>query len=363
MANYIMKKFTISEEEKSRILNLHENMKIVDKERQLELYGKQLNEIVTPIIRGFVGRALPGLKASSRVLTYLDNFATSSLKRTYSPPITDGKKLLDAFVGGKLSNLTKDDDAATALKIIFSRTDDDELIKNLAEEMVEGDVLFKQGLMNGTMDPGIYGPKQGRAIQDYITSITRSPIDPSNPLNLPYLRNSGNYLNGYGNVPPHVDPDYVEQMLRQMFSMDPRADKWIDDNIGSLQSSIPLNQAQADRIVSKNEKLIDKMLEARGVPKSLWAQFKKDLKKNWALKKVKAFYLSIGVLLIGVGINKVFGITALTPLKLAFDFFGLTEGYQAVLSYLCDNNTPWACDALSGGGSAPSDPGDLPNIK
>jgi hypothetical protein len=344
-----MKKFTISEEEKSRILNLHENMKIVDKERQLELSGKQLNEIVTPIIQGFVRRALPGLKASSRVLNYLDNFATSGLKRVYSPPITDGKKLLDAFVGGKLSNLTKDDDAATALKIIFSRTDDDDLIKNLAEEMVEGDALFKQGLMSGTIDPGIYGPKQGRAIQDYITSITRPSIDPSNPLNLPYLRNTGNYLNGYGNV-PQISADYVMKTLRSMFGTDPRVKKWLDDNANEINAMIPLNQAHADRIIKKNEELIDAMLKERGVPKSLWAGIKKDLSENWAAKKVKGFYLSIGVLLLGVGINKVFGINALTPLKLAFDFLGLTEGYQAVLSYLCENDTPWACDARQSSG-------------
>jgi hypothetical protein len=309
---------------------------------------------VTPIIQGFVRRALPGLKASSRVLTYLDNFVTSGLKGAYSPPITDGKKLLDAFVGGKLSNVSKDDDAATALQIIFSRTDDDELIKNLAEEMIEGSPAFKQGLIDGTINPGIYGPKQGRAIQDYITSITRPSIDPSNPLNLPpYLRNTGNYLNGYGNVQP-IDPNYVMKTLRSMFATDPRVKKWLDDNKDEINAFIPLNQAQAEQIIKKNEALIDAMLRERGVPKSLWGQIKADLKKNWAANKVKNFYYTIGVLLAFVAINKLFGVTMLTPLKLAADALGLTDGYRAALSYLCENGTPWACNARrsSGGGSS-----------
>ena len=84
--------------------------------------------------------------------------------------------------------------------------------------------------------------------------------------------------------------------------------------------------------------------------------FLAELKRNWAAKGAFRFYLGLAVLLVGILINKALGITGLTPFKMVLDFFGIPEGYDAAMEYLCKGGSgpKWACDAVnSSGGDAP----------
>ena len=329
-----MKKFLISEEEKNRILNLHENMKVVDKERQLELSGKKLNENVSPIIRTLIDNASSAGRISSRVINGLEDLITARrLSRNYG---NTGDELLDAFIAGRLSNTPAKNDAAIVLKKIFTSTDDDQLIEQLAKEMVNGDAAFKRGLMDGTYDPTqIYPGKQGLAIEAYVNSLKS---------------NQGAVI--FDN--DYAKPGFVVKKIRALFSAEPRADKALNRMESRLKNYIPQNKAEAEQIIESNRQLIEKILERKGILRGRMMDISfKALFEN----PLSTFSLGIfGALIITETLAAVLnavGKDGWSPLENMVGIFGLDDELEVARQNLCDSGATVFCNKnqLRGGGN------------
>jgi hypothetical protein len=332
-----MKKFLISEEEKNRILNLHENMKTVDKERQLELSGKKLNENVSPIIRALIDNASSAGRISSRVMDALDNIAVRrQLLSNYGNTIQNGDDLLDAFIAGRLSNTHADDDAVRVFKKIFTSTDDDELIEQLAKEMVEGDAAFKRGLMDGRYDPNqIYPGKQGAAIENYVNTLK------SNQGNInPLVRNFD-------------DPENIVGMLRAKYKGNKPINDALDKAAAEIRLYRPKSQKEADEILLTRSREIDALLEQQKLTPGMIADYKKELQTGWAAQKFKKFIgLMFYVFLFEVLMTS-FGFTAFTPLQSLARSLGVMDAFEAARKLACERGVKAACDFGGGGGDAP----------
>jgi hypothetical protein len=349
-----MKKFLISEEEKNRILNLHENMKAIDKERQLELSGKKLNENVSSIVRQLIDNASSAGRISSRVISALDNIAVRrQLKGNYGNSIQDGDDLLDAFIAGRLSNRSADDDAVLVLKKIFTNTDDDQLINQLAKEMVEGDAAFKRGLMDGRYDPTqIYPGKQGQAIENYVNSLKNSNVNPLNPLN------PNNFLGG-------VQPGFIVSKLKAQFASNPKALKEIAKIETELNKYIPDSKADAESIVQANRETIEKLLGKKGIFKGKMMDMTLEslIENPFSKFSLKLFF---GILITGVslGILRATGMSAWTPLKNILGMFGFDDEVEVARQNLCDSGSTIFCNkGQSGGGGSSDDILDPSKIK
>ena len=336
-----MKKFLISEEEKNRILNLHENMKVVDKERQLELSGKKLNENVSPIIRALIDNASVAGRISSRVMDALDNIVVRrQLLGNYGNTIQNGDDLLDAFIAGRLSNASADDDAPRVLKKIFTNTDDDQLIDQLAKEMVEGDAKFKRGLMSNPPQydaQQIYPGKQGQAIEAYVNSLKS---------------NQGAVI--FDN--DYAKPGFVVKKIRALFSAEPRADKALDRMESRLKNYIPQNKAEAEQIIESNRQLIEKILERKGILRGRMMDISfKALFEN----PLSTFSLGIfGALIITETLAAVLnavGKDGWSPLENMVGIFGLDDELEVARQNLCDSGSTIFCNKGQSGGGGSSD--------
>jgi hypothetical protein len=339
-----MKKFLISEEEKNRILNLHENMKTVDKERQLELSGKKLNENVSSIIRTLIDNASSAGRISSRVMDALDNMAVRrQLSNNYGNTIQNGDDLLDAFIAGRLSNLHADDDAVRVFKKIFTNTDDDQLIEQLAKEMVEGDAAFKRGLMDGRYDPNqIYPGKQGQAIEDYVNKLknNQNPFNPVNPNNV------------LGGIPP----GFIVSKLKAQFASNPKALKEISKIETELNKYIPTSKADAESIVESNRATIEKLLQQKGIFKGAMMDAAIDgLIKNPFTKYSLRLFGGILVTGVALGILNATGMSAWTPLKNVLGMFGFDDELEVARQNLCDSGAKVFCSKGPSGGGGNDD--------
>jgi hypothetical protein len=334
-----MKKFLISEEEKNRILNLHENMKTVDKERQLELSGKKLNENVSAIVRALIDNASVAGRISSRVMDALDNIAVRrQLLGNYGNTIQNGDDLLDAFIAGRLSNTHADDDAVRVFKKIFTSTDDDELIEQLAKEMVEGDTAFKRGLMDGRYDPNqIYPGKQGQAIENYVNTLK------SNQGNItPLIRN-------------YEDPENIIGLLRAEYKGNKAINDALDKAAGEIRLYRPKSQKEAEEILLTRSREIEALLEQQKLTPGMMSDYIKELKTGWAAQKFKKFFgLMFYVFLFEV-IMTSFGFTAFTPLQSLARSLGVMDAFQAARKLACERGVKGACD-FGGGNSGGFDP-------
>jgi hypothetical protein len=334
-----MKKFLISEEEKNRILNLHENMKTVDKERQLELSGKKLNENVSAIVRALIDNASVAGRISSRVMDALDNIAVRrQLLGNYGNTIQNGDDLLDAFIAGRLSNTHADDDAVRVFKKIFTNTDDDQLIEQLAKEMVEGDAAFKRGLMDGRYDPNqIYPGKQGQAIEDYVNTLK------SNQGNInPLIRN-------------YEDPENIIGLLRSKYKGNKAINDALDKAAGEIRLYRPKSQKEAEEILLARSREIEALLEQQKLTPGMISDYKKELQNGWAAQKFKKFFgLMFYVFLFEV-IMTSFGFTAFTPLQSLARSLGVMDAFQAARKLACERGVKAACD-FGGGNSGGFDP-------
>ncbi len=354
-----MKKFIVTEEEKLRILNLHESLK----ESIFNSTKSTLNENVGPgLLRLLLGFKTT-IKGSASVMSNLDDLARSfrNQGKIYNGNMRNGQDLLDLFLGGRLSNNGPGDDMAVTLLTIFRSADDTQLIRSLAKEMVDGDVLLRQGLLDGSINAvTVFGTKQGDELMDYAFRAygRPNPFDPGGRFNPPnQIGNwNTNILPGYGRVPEIPNAGYVVSKLKSAFAANPKAAKLIDDAADDINQYIPRSYQEADRIVEDNKEIIMKLLEKKGLGRQAAETFLAALKKNWAAKGAVQFYLGLGVLLVGIVINKTLGINGLTPFKMVLDFLGIPEGYQAAMEYLCKGGSgpTWACDAVkSSGGDAP----------
>jgi hypothetical protein len=355
-----MKKFIVTEEEKLRILNLHESLK----ESILAPTKSTLNENVGPgLIRMLLGFKTT-LKGSASIMSNLDDLARSfrNSGKIYGGNMGSGQDLLELFLAGRLSNNGPGDDMARTLLTIFRSADDTQLIRSLAKEMVDGDVLLRQGLLDGSINAvTVFGTKQGDELMDYAYRAygRPTPFDPGGRYNPPNQIGNWdtNILPGYGRVADIPSPGYAVSKLRSYFGANPKAKKFLDNAEDEINKFLPRSYQEADQIVENNKQLIYKLLEEKGLGKQAAEAFIAALKKNWAAKGAVQFYLGLGILLVGIVINKTLGINGLTPFKMLLDFLGIPEGYKAAMEYLCKGGTgpTWACDAINspGGGDAP----------
>ena len=361
-----MKKFIVTEEEKLRILSLHESLR----ESILTPTKSTLNENVGPGIVRLLQGFKTTLKGSASIMSNLDDLARTfrNSGKIYGGNMRSGQDLLELFLAGSLSNRGVGDDMGVTLLTIFRSADDTQLIRSLAKEMVDGDTLLREGLLDGTINAvTAFGAKQGDEIMDYAYRAygRPTPFDPGGRYNPPNQIGSWNtnILPYYGKVPDIPDAGYAVSKLRSSFGSNPKAKKLIDNGEDQINQFIPKTYAEADKIVEDNKQLILKLLEKKGIVRQVAEYFLEQLKKNWAAKGAVAFYLSLGILFVGIMINKTLGISGLTPFKMLLDFLGIPEGYQAAMEYLCKGGTgpAWACDAINspGGGDSPPDETDF----
>ena len=355
-----MKKFIVTEEEKLRILNLHESLR----ESILTPTKSTLNENVGPGIVRLLQGFKTTLKGSASIMSNLDDLARTfrNSGKIYGGNMRSGQDLLELFLAGSLSNRGVGDDMGVTLLTIFRSADDTQLIRSLAKEMVDGDTLLREGLLDGTINAvTAFGTKQGNELMDYVYRAygRPTPFDPGGRYNPPNPIGNWNtsILPGYGRVADIPSPGYAVSKLRSFFASNPKATPLIDDAADNINQFIPRSYQDADRIVEENKEIIMKLLEKKGLGKQAAEFFLAELKKNWAAKGAFRFYLGLAVLLVGIIINKALGITGLTPFKMVLDFFGIPEGYDAAMEYLCKGGSgpKWACDAINspGGGDAP----------
>jgi hypothetical protein len=339
-----MKKFLVTEDEKSRILYLHNSLK----ESVLNPTKSVLNENVSsPILllmRGF--RTM--IKQSGPLMSKLDDMAkTFRNAGKYPGNVTSGDDLLELFLSGGLSNTSATDDMATVLLSIFKTADDVQLIRALAKEMVDGDAIFRQGVLSGTINPIVaFGQKQGDEILDYAYRAygRTNPFSPGgvyNP-NVSFGNWDSNIIQGIGRL-PQIPQDYVIKKLRSSFAGNSKAQKYIDKAKDDINQFIPTNEKQAEDIVRKNEVLIDAYLAKKGLGEEFWEMFKKTLVNNWATKGAVIFFILLGVTFVFMVIMRLTGFTGLTPLRNVAIGLGIQEEYEAAKDAICKSGLDWAC--------------------
>lgn len=351
-----MKKFIVEEEEKLRILNLHESLKESILNPPKSLLNENVGTALLQILRGFK----TVIKQSGTLMSKLDDMArTFRNAGKYPGQVSSGEDLLDLFLAGRLSNTSATDDMATVLLSIFKTTDDISIIRALAKEMVDGDAIFRQGVLNGSINPQVaFGTIQGDEILDYAYRAygRTNPFSPGgvyNP-NTQFGNWNSNILPGFGQV-PQVPPGYAVQKLKAKFAAQPRAAKLIANAEAEINKFIPQNMDEANQIVRDNEILINEMLKQRGLKEELWPEFKAALKKNWIAKGAMHFFIGLGISSLFMLLMKILGINGLTPLKLIADGLGLLEGYEAAKSALCKNGVEAFCGSSSPGGKTDDD--------
>jgi hypothetical protein len=349
-----MKKFIISEEEKSRILNLHNSLK----ESILSPTKSVLNENVGVPILGLLRGFKTLIKQSGPLMSKLDDMArTFRNAGKYPGKVTSGDDLLELFLSGKLSNTSATDDMATVLLSIFKTADDIQLIRALAKEMVDGDAIFRQGVLNGTINPIVaFGQKQGDEILDYAYRAygRTNPFSPGgvyNP-NVPFGNWNSNIIPGLGQL-PQIPQDYVIKKLRASFAGNSKAMKYLEKAKDDINSFIPTNQIDAEEIVRKNEALIDAYLAKKGLGEEFKEMFKKTLVNNWATKGAIIFFILLAVSFVFMVIMKLTGFTGLTPLRNVAIGLGIQEEYEAAKDAICKSGLPWACKSSEGEEDAP----------
>jgi hypothetical protein len=237
----------------------------------------------------------------------------------YPGNVTSGDDLLELFLGGGLSNTSATDDMATVLLSIFKTADDIQLIRALAKEMVDGDAIFRQGVLNGSINPIVaFGQKQGDEILDYAYRAygRTNPFSPGgvyNP-NTSLGNWNSNIIPGLGQL-PQIPQDYVIKKLRASFAGNSKAIKYLEKAKDDINSFIPTNQRDAEEIVRKNEALIDAYLAKKGLGGEFKEMFKKTLVNNWATKGAVVFFILLGLSYVFMIIMKLTGFNGLTPLK------------------------------------------------
>jgi hypothetical protein len=349
-----MKKFIISEEEKSRILNLHNSLK----ESILNPTKSVLNENVGIPILGLLRGFKTLIKQSGPLMSKLDDIAkTFRNAGKYPGNVSSGDDLLELFLGGKLSNTSATDDMATVLLSIFKTADDIQLIRALAKEMVDGDAIFRQGVLNGSINPIVaFGQTQGDEILDYAYSAYGRP-NPFSPGGV-YNPNTslGNWnthtIPGLGRL-PQIPQDYVLKKLRASFAGNSKAMKYLDKAKDDINSFIPTSERAAEDIVRKNEALIDAYLAKKGLGEEFKEMFKKTLVNNWATKGAVIFFILLAVSFVFMVIMKLTGFTGLTPLRNVAIGLGIQEEYEAAKDAICKSGLKWACGSSEGGEDAP----------
>jgi hypothetical protein len=349
-----MKKFIISEEEKSRILNLHNSLK----ESILNPTKSVLNENVGVPILGLLRGFKTLIKQSGPLMSKLDDMArTFRNAGKYPGNVTSGDDLLELFLSGGLSNTSATDDMATVLLSIFKTADDIQLIRALAKEMVDGDAIFRQGVLSGTINPIVaFGQKQGDEILDYAYRAygRTNPFSPGgvyNP-NVSFGNWDSNIIQGIGRL-PQIPQDYVIKKLRASFAGNSKAQKYIDKAKDDINQFIPTNEKQAEDIVRKNEALIDAYLAKKGFGEEFKEMFKKQLINNWATKGAVMFFILLGLTYVFMIIMKLTGFNGLTPLKNVAIGLELVDGWEAAKAAICESGQTWACGSSEGGEDAP----------
>jgi hypothetical protein len=343
-----MKKFIVAEEEKNRILYLHESLK----ESILKPTKSVLNETIVGLMRGFK----PVIKQSRTLMDKLDDIATTFKNAgKYPGNVSSGEDLLDLFLAGRLSNTSPTDDMATVLLSIFKTTDDTNIIKALAKEMVDGDIDFRQGVLNGSINPIVeFGQKQGDEILDYAYNRygRTSPFSPGGRYNPSPISGSWdtNVIPGLGQL-PIIPQDYVIKKLRATFAGNSKAIKYLERAKDDINSFIPTSKRDAEDIIRKNEELIDAYLLKKGLKEEFLEMFKKTLVNNWVTKGALIFFILLAVSFVFMVIMKLTGFTGLTPLRNVAIGLGIQEEYEAAKDAICKSGLKWACGSSEGGGN------------
>lgn len=355
-----MKKFIVTEEEKLRILNLHESLK----ESIFNPTKSTLNENVGPgLLRLLLGFKTT-IKGSASVMSNLDDLARSfrNQGKIYNGNMRNGQDLLDLFLGGRLSNNGPGDDMAVTLLTIFRSADDTQLIRSLAKEMVDGDVLLRQGLLDGSINAvTVFGTKQGDELMDYAYRAygRPTPFDPGGQYN--QFTGIGNWntniVQGVGRL-PEIAPDYVVRNLTARYAGNAKAQKYLTGAKKDIEQFIPQSRQQAEDIVRKQEGLIDAYLEKKGLREQFRDEFKKQLVNNWATKGAILFFIVTGVSFVFLVVMEITGFTGLTPLRNVALGLGLKDEYEAAKAAICKSGLDWACKD-EGEAPPPADFGDM----
>lgn len=339
-----MKKFIVAEEEKLRILNLHESLKESILNPPKSLLNENVGTALLQVLRGFK----TVIKQSGTLMSKLDDMArTFRNSGKYSGQVSSGEDLLDLFLAGRLSNTSATDDMATVLLSIFKTTDDINIIRSLAKEMVDGDAIFRQGVLNGSINPQVaFGTTQGDEIYDYAYRAygRTNPFSPGgvyNP-NTQFGNWNSNVIPGLGQL-AQIPQDYVIKKLRAKFAGNSKALNYIDKAKNDINSFIPRNEQDAADIVRKNEALIDAYLAKKGLGEEFWEMFKKTLINNWATKGALIFFILLGISYVFMIIMKLTGFDGLTPLKNVAFGLGLDDGWEAAKAAICKSGQTWAC--------------------
>lgn len=350
-----MKKFIVDEEEKLRILNLHESLR----ESILTPTKSTLNENVGPGLVRLLQGFKTTLKGSASIMSNLDDLARTfrNSGKIYGGNMRSGQDLLELFLAGSLSNRGVGDDMGVTLLTIFRSADDAQLIRSLSKEMVDGDVLLRKGLLDGSINAVTeFGTKQGDELMDYVYRAygRPTPFDPGGRYN-PNPQFGGSWNS---NVAPYygavsgVKPDYVMSKLRGLFPNNQRVKKYLDGAKNDIESFIPNSLQEANDIVSNNRQLIEEMLKKRNVPQRLWDTFIDQLIAGWPLKAAMGFFGALAIAKLTGVILTITGQSGWSPIIEFAKIFGLDTAVEAARARLCADGSPWACKAGSGGGGS-----------
>lgn len=345
-----MKKFIVAEEEKLRIINLHESLKESILNPPKSLLNENVGTALLKVLKGFK----TVIKQSDTLMSKLDDMAkTFRSAGKYPGQVSSGEDLLDLFLAGRLSNTSATDDMATVLLSIFKTTDDISIIRSLAKEMVDGDVIFRQGVLNGSINPQVeFGTTQGDEILDYAYQRygRTNPFSPGgvyNP-NTQFGNWNSNVIPGLGQL-PQIPQEYVIKKLRATFAGNSKALKYLDKAKDDINSFIPNSQKDAEDIIRKNEEFIDAYLAKKGLKEEFWDMFKKTLINNWATKGALIFFILLGVSFVFMISMKLTGFTGLTPLRNVAIGLNLQKEYEAAKAAICKSGLGWACESSPGG--------------
>ena len=354
-----MKKFIITEEEKNRILNLHENMKETILTSSKHKLNENVGSPILALLRGFK----TSIQSSGLLMSKLDDMArTFRSAAKYPGQVQSGDDLLKLFLSGGLSNMSATDDMATVLLGIFKTTDDPQIIKALAKEMIDGSIDLRNGILNGTINPiVVFGTKQGDELADYARRAYGGNMNPfgQTGYNQGGGFNYGNQLGGSwnSNVVPYygviaeLKPGYAVAKLRGLFPNNSRVKKYLDGAEDEINSFIPTSKEDAQQIVEQNRLTIEAMLKKRNVPQRLWDAFIDQLITGWPLKAALGFFSLLGIVKLSRYILSATGNNGWSPMVEFGKLFGFEIPVEIARERLCADGNQWACNAKSDGGS------------
>jgi hypothetical protein len=284
------------------------------------------------------------------LLRSIDNVVEINGQRFY---MRSGDDVLNAL----LNNRLRPQDSQKVVNEIFKNSTDPQLIDGLATWQAS-QPGFINAYRNSSEDQivnamtPLIGQSQARLVA---RKFLQGNVVPPPPLPLIYD------LQGF---PPPVSPQQWKtayERLREMYALSPKALDYIDDGKQILNRIDESNPEAFRQSVLSNKLLIDQYLDNLRISKEGRKWFWNTIRDSKPTKMM--IQITWGIVGFGT-LAAIFAAMELSGISMVGSIMDIAFGPEArenLKKYACQRQWDWGCD--NGGGGAPPDPGDIPDIK